>query len=66
LTQEFLCSECNHILYKGDILKTPQDIIRKFEGNCPNCGKELNLEEIEVEITSLDEVEKESSKKRRI
>ncbi len=35
------CADCKHILYKGDILKSPEDIKKKFDGNCPNCNRKL-------------------------
>jgi len=36
--QRILCSECGEVLCEGDLLKSPQDVIKKFEGKCPNCG----------------------------
>ncbi len=39
--QRILCSKCGEVLYEGDLLKSPQDVIKKYEGKCPNCGKEL-------------------------
>ena len=44
MPQKILCKECNETLYEGDLLKSPQDVIKKFEGKCPSCGKELNFE----------------------
>lgn len=44
MPQKILCSKCKEVLYEGDLLKSPQDVIRKFEGKCPSCGKELNFE----------------------
>ena len=41
MPQLMLCSECKEVLYEGDLLKSPQDIIKKFEGKCPVCSKDL-------------------------
>lgn len=41
MPQLMLCSECKEVLYKGDLLKSPRDVIKKFEGKCPVCGKDL-------------------------
>jgi hypothetical protein len=31
------------VLYEGDILKSPQDIIKKYDGKCPKCNRKLNF-----------------------
>ena len=41
MPQRMLCSKCKEVLYEGDLLKSPQDIIKKFEGKCPKCSKDL-------------------------
>jgi NAD-dependent SIR2 family protein deacetylase len=41
MPQRMLCNKCKEVLYEGDLLKSPQDIIKKFEGKCPRCGKNL-------------------------
>jgi len=43
MPQRMLCSECKEVLYEGDLLKSPQDIIKKFEGKCPECSKDLTF-----------------------
>jgi len=50
LPQKVTCSECNHVLYEGDILKSPQDIIKKHEGQCPNCNRKLGFNTSSVSI----------------
>ena len=35
------CSKCDHELYEGDILKSPEDIIRKYDGRCPECKRDF-------------------------
>jgi RNase P subunit RPR2 len=41
MPQRMLCNKCKEVLYEGDLLKSPQDIIKKFDGKCPKCGKNL-------------------------
>ncbi len=43
MPQIIICKECEEVLYKGDVLKPPQDIIKKFGGKCPACRKELSF-----------------------
>ena len=39
-----MCSECAHVLYEGDILKSPQDIAKRYDGRCPACRKKLKTD----------------------
>ncbi|GEM_PF-570267 len=56
MPQKIVCSKCNYTLYKGDILKSPSDIIKKYEGKCINCGKKLEFYGTNsVDITPVDE-----------
>jgi len=41
MPQRVICSECAHVLYEGDILRSPKDIAKRYEGRCPSCGKIL-------------------------
>ena len=50
MPQKITCSECGHVLYEGDILKSPQDIIKKYEGKCPKCGRRLDYSTNSVAI----------------
>jgi NAD-dependent SIR2 family protein deacetylase len=50
MPQRILCSKCGEVLYEGDLLKSPQDIIKKFEGKCPECGKDLCFETDGVKV----------------
>lgn len=59
MPQRVICSECDHVLYEGDILKSPQDILKKFDGRCPKCGRKLNFKTDSVSIYPCDESEKE-------
>jgi len=50
MPQKVTCSECNYLLYEGDILKSPQDIIKKYDGHCPKCNRELGVGGANVRI----------------
>jgi len=50
MPQRVICSECAHVLYEGDILRSPQDIAKKYEGRCPSCGKILKASMESVSI----------------
>jgi len=39
--QRVLCSKCKHVLFNGIDLTPPDEIIQKFDGRCPKCGKKL-------------------------
>lgn len=43
MPQKVTCSECNYLLYEGDILRSPQDIIKKYDGRCPKCNRKLGF-----------------------
>ena len=55
MPQKITCSECGHLLYEGDILKSPQDIVKKFEGRCPQCGRKLDFSSSGVSIFPCEE-----------
>ncbi len=44
MPQRILCRKCDEVLYEGDLLKSPQDVIKKFDGKCPACGQDLSFE----------------------
>jgi len=54
MPQEIICSGCGYKLYEGDILKSPQDIIKKYDGKCPHCNKNLDFSSTSVEIKPSD------------
>ena len=43
MPQRIFCSECGHCLYEGEILKSPQDVLKKYDGRCPSCNKRLSF-----------------------
>lgn len=51
MPQKIVCSGCGHILYEGEILKSPQDIVKKYAGRCPRCNKSLSFSSTGVKVT---------------
>jgi len=47
-----LCSQCGHVLHKGDELVTPKDIAKKYNGRCPKCLNPLNAKGTKIQIIS--------------
>jgi len=45
-----LCSSCGYVLHKGDELVTPKDVIKKYNGRCPNCSRQLNTKGAKMEV----------------
>ena len=52
MPQKVVCRDCNYVLYEGDELKPPDDIIQKHDGKCPNCGRKLSIVPQKVEVKS--------------
>jgi DNA-directed RNA polymerase subunit RPC12/RpoP len=50
MPQKVVCQDCNHVLYEGDELKPPDEIIQKHNGKCPNCGRKLSFIPQNVEV----------------
>ncbi len=51
MPQKIVCSGCGFCLYEGDLLKSPQDIIKKYNGRCPNCNKKLDFSPESVTVS---------------
>lgn len=62
MPQEINCSGCGYVLYEGDLLRSPQDIIKKYEGKCPNCGKPLVVAILNIQIVNAEDTEKKKKK----
>jgi len=50
MPQEVRCYGCGKELYKGDELKSPDEIRQMRGDRCPYCGKKLNPDFSNVEI----------------
>ena len=53
MPQKIQCSTCKEVLYEGELLKSPQDIIKKFDGKCPKCKKALKFNSDGVNVTPM-------------
>jgi hypothetical protein len=50
MPQRVTCQECKHVLYEGEELKPPDEILHMYNGCCPKCNKKLALLPIDVEV----------------
>lgn len=50
MPQRVVCEDCGKILYEGLDLKPPDEIIQRYNGKCPKCGKRLAFVPITVEV----------------
>ncbi|MDP2901289.1 MAG: hypothetical protein Q8O47_10020 [Candidatus Bathyarchaeota archaeon] len=50
LPQKIVCASCKEVLYEGELLKSPQDVIKKYEGRCPKCKKDLKFKTEDVDV----------------
>ena len=55
MPQKVTCAECNHMLYESNILKSPKDIIKMFEGRCPECNRELSFDAKAISLYPYNE-----------
>ena len=59
MPQRVICSECAHVLYESNIeiniLRSPQDIAKKYDGRCPSCRKILKFSFESVSIYPYEE-----------
>jgi RNase P subunit RPR2 len=57
LPQKVFCSKCGALLYEGEELEAPIDVIQRYSGVCPKCGKTLNFDCENIEIHPIEEKE---------
>ena len=53
LPQRVYCSKCGYILFEGIELTPPDEIIQRFDGRCPKCGKKLSFEQGAVDVKPM-------------
>ncbi|MEM1570158.1 MAG: hypothetical protein QXM89_04665 [Candidatus Bathyarchaeia archaeon] len=53
MPQKVVCSNCKHMLYCGDELVNPEEILSKYNRICPNCNKPLKLSPERVEVKRI-------------
>jgi len=47
------CAKCGYVLYKGNDLIPPRDVVRKFDGKCPRCSSTLSQNPVSIEVREL-------------
>jgi len=56
LPQRVNCDRCGAILYEGEELKSPEEILQMYDGKCPNCGRNLSLTPKKVEVKAASKI----------
>lgn len=54
MPQRVICQQCKEILYEGDELKPPEEIIQSNDGKCPKCGRKLSLIPTTVDVKAVE------------
>jgi len=52
LPQKVTCHKCGHVLYEGEELKSPEEILQTNEGACPKCGAKLSLAPLNIDVAA--------------
>jgi len=50
MPQRVVCQKCGYVLYEGDELKPPDEILQRYNGKCPRCGRKLALVPLDIEV----------------
>ncbi len=50
MPQQVKCNKCGTLLYRGEELKSPEEILQTYNGKCPKCGRRLSLMPQNVEV----------------
>ncbi|MFB0514525.1 MAG: hypothetical protein ACETVQ_03005 [Candidatus Bathyarchaeia archaeon] len=53
MPQRILCEKCGAILFEGMELTPPDEIVQRYDGKCPKCGRKLSFNPINVEIKKI-------------
>lgn len=55
MPQQIICHGCGELLYEGTELKPPDEIIQRYNGKCPKCGRKLSMVPTSVEVKPVQE-----------
>ncbi len=58
MPQRIICGDCGKVLYEGNDLKLPEELIQQLKGVCPECGKKLSFDPTKININISQEEEK--------
>jgi len=53
MPQRVFCQNCGFTLYEGTELTPPEEIVQRFNGKCPKCGKKLSFNPTNVDIKPI-------------
>jgi len=53
-----VCQQCGTVLYEDVELKPPDEILQRYGGKCPKCGKKLSLIPIDVDVKPANKMGK--------
>ncbi|MGD8564947.1 MAG: hypothetical protein PVF96_01195 [Candidatus Bathyarchaeota archaeon] len=56
MPQRVTCQKCGCVLYEDNELKTPEEILHKHDGKCPECGRKLALMPLDIEVKPAEEL----------
>ncbi len=62
MPQKMTCGNCGEVLYEGNDLKPPEEIVKQYNGLCPKCGKKLSFDPTKIDISVLQDKEKDRRK----
>lgn len=54
MTLKVYCDKCGTVLYEGEELKPPYEIIEDYEGRCPKCHRKLSHIPITIDIIPVE------------
>lgn len=50
MPQKVNCRQCGYVLYQGEELRSPEEILQVHEGKCPKCSVKLSLSPMNVNV----------------
>ncbi|MCD6325715.1 hypothetical protein J7L97_05445 [Candidatus Bathyarchaeota archaeon] len=53
MPQRVNCDRCGAVLYEGEELKSPEEILQMHNGKCPKCGRDLSLTPKKIEVKAF-------------
>jgi RNase P subunit RPR2 len=54
MPERVICQQCKTVLYEGDELKPPEEIIQSLNGRCPKCDRKLSIIPTIVEVKATE------------
>ncbi len=53
MPERVTCQQCKFLLYEGVDLTPPDEIIQRYNGKCPSCGKKLLFNPTNVDVRPI-------------